>query len=247
MNRVPETPLSLPARILIVDDDAVFRREFKEYLDDYGVMEAANGEAALHILKKPNEIDLVVLDVRMSGMDGIEVLARIKQTAPQIKVIILTGMGSKDVAVDALRGRADDYIEKTFSNAAVRETIAKHLDVKERQDFGEGIEGKIARVKFFIEKNCHKKITLLDAAAIVSLSPKYLSRAFREHLDRGFNEYALSLKIKLSKKLLKTTQNTVENISYQLGYQNSESFIRQFKKIVHCTPTEFRAKTVNAK
>jgi CheY-like chemotaxis protein len=54
-------------RILLVDDDAIFRSEFKECFEEFGTVEASNGEEALRILKKPHELELVILDVPISG------------------------------------------------------------------------------------------------------------------------------------------------------------------------------------
>lgn len=236
-----------PARILLVDDDPVFRQEFVESFDDFTIAEASNGVEAIQILKKPNEIDLVILDVRMSGMNGIEVLDKVKLLVPDVKVVIFTGYGSKDVAVEALRSRANDYLEKPIDIKATREIIESHLDNKERESYGSGIDDKIRRIKDYLLRNFHKKVTLKDAAKVACLSPKYLSRLFKEHAKTGFNDYRLSLKIDEAKKLLQKTGCTVEQISDRLGYQNSESFIRQFKKIAKLTPTEFRKKIIRKK
>lgn len=230
------------ARILLVDDDQIFRLEFLDCFKEYGVVEACSGEEALKILKKPNEIDLVMLDVRMAGMDGIAVLEQIKKITPDIRVVIFTGYSSKDVAIEALRGRADDYLEKPLDIKATKEIIEKHLEGKDRAKYGQGIEDKINRAKDFISRNFHKKVTLNDAASAVCLSPKYLSRIFKEHVKSGFSEYKLALKIEKAKNMLKKTTDTVEQISDKLGYENSESFIRQFKKITKVTPAKFRLK-----
>ena len=227
------------ARILLVDDDPTLRQEFIECFDEFAFTQASNGEEAMRILKKPNEIDLVILDIRMSGMNGIEVLDRIKQIAPDVRVVIFTGYGSKDVAVEALRSRADDYLEKPIDIAATKE---RHLGTKEKQEYGGGTQDKIRHVKDFLLRNVHKKVTLNDAARAVYLSPKYLSRLFKEEVKAGFNEYKLSLKVAQAKKFLQKSSYTVEQISDRLGYQNPESFIRQFKKIARMTPTEFRRK-----
>ena len=229
-------------RILLVDDDIALREEFKEYFEEYGVIDASNGEEALKILKKPHAIDLVILDVRMSGMSGIEVLENIKKIAPEVHVVIFTGYGSKDVAVEALRSRADDYVEKSLDIQSMKKTIEAHLEQKQRSEFGPGIESKIAQVKEFLARNAHKKVTLQDAAAAVFLSPKYLSRIFKQHSKKGFNDFKLACKIEYAKKLLKDSAYTVEQISDNLGYANPESFIRQFKKITKSTPSQFRAK-----
>jgi YesN/AraC family two-component response regulator len=233
---------SPPARILLVDDDSTFRQEFIETFDEFTIAEASAGDEAIQILKKPNELDLVILDVRMSGMNGIEVLDKIKRIIPGIHVVIFTGYGSKDIAVEALRSRADDYLEKPIDIKATRQIIEKHLGDKERHDYGSGIEDKIRHAKDFLLSNFHKKVTLEDVAKAVYLSPKYLSRLFREHVKTGFNEYKLSLRMGQAKNLLEKTGFTVGQISDRLGYQNPESFIRQFKKISKSTPTEFRNK-----
>src|ERR1700689_1106350 len=99
-------------QILMVDDDAEFREELRDCLEGYTVIEAANGPEALAILKKPNVIDLVILDAVMPQVSGMEVLREIKKIKPGLAIIIMTGQSSKDIAIDALKGRAHDYIEK---------------------------------------------------------------------------------------------------------------------------------------
>lgn len=234
---------TIPNRILLVDDDSIFRSEFRECFEEYGIAEASNGLEALKILKRPHEIDLVILDVRMSGMNGIEVLEKIKKMFPDMRIFILTGYSSKDVAVEALRGKADDYIEKPLDIDKTRRLLEETLKTKSvRHDDSTDIKSKIERVKEFVQRNCFKKVGLKDAATVVCLSPKYLSRVFKEYAKTGFNEYKLGLKIDAAKKLLEKSGYNVDQISDKLGYQNSESFIRQFKKLTKRTPSEFRRK-----
>ena len=102
--------------------------------------------------------------------------------------------------------------------------------------------GKVERVKGFLDRNVLKKVTLEEAAASVALSPKYLSRIFKQHTSEGFNAYKLKGKIRQAKLFLQKTGYNIDQIADKLGYQNPESFIRQFKKIVKSTPTEFRRK-----
>lgn len=229
-------------RVLLVDDDPIFRQEFVDCFDEFGLLTVSSGAEAVLLLQKPNEIDLVILDVKMSGMDGIEVLEKIKEIASEVKVVILTGYSSKDVAIDALRGRADDYLEKPLNISLTRETIEKYLRVREVEAYGRGTEDKIKRVKDFLTRNFHKKVTLQDAAKAVCLSPKYLSRIFKEYAKQGFNEFKLSLRLHQAKLLLQDRSLTVDQISDSLGYQNPESFIRQFKKSVKTTPAQYRSK-----
>jgi len=235
----------MPYNILLVDDDVAFRKEFAECFEDYRFIEAGNGEEGLKILRKPNEIDLVILDVMLPGRRGTDVLREIKRIEPSLGVIILTGFSSKDVAVEALKGNADDYIEKPVDIKKAERIIADMLlnNTPDQQRYSDDINGKIERVKSFLRRNYHKKVNLEDAAEIVCLSPKYLSRIFKENTGESFSEYRLRFKIEKAKELLEVTGQTVNEISYKMGYNNLESFIRIFKKLEGCTPTEFRDST----
>ena len=234
-------------KILLIDDDQIFRSEFKDCFEEYDVVEAPNGEEALKILKKPNEIDLVISDINMPGMDGIEVLRKIKEISPELNVVILTGHGSKEVVIKALRGLASNYIEKPLNIEKTKEIIENLLAKKRGEsDYNStDLKEKIKRVKRFVQRNCFKKVRLEDAASIVFLSPKYLSRTFKQHAGVGFSEYRLALKTKKAKTLLKSTAYNIDYIADKMGYQNTESFIRQFKKITGLAPTQYRKKIHN--
>jgi two-component system, response regulator YesN len=234
-------------QILMVDDDADFREELRDCLDGYSVIEAANGADALAILKKPNAIDLVILDAIMPQLSGTEALREIKKIKPGLAIIMLTGQSSKDIAIDALKGRADDYIEKPINVSKFLETVRSTLAAKALKKFTypQGIHAKIGQSKEFIERNFDKKITLEDVAGQVCLSPKYFSRIFKETTGQGFNDYRLSVKIQQACGLLKKTDCTVTEISNRLGYQNLESFIRMFENVIGTSPTKYRRKNQN--
>jgi len=228
-------------KILIVDDDDDLRSELVSFLDSYEVVEARNGEEALKILRRANEIGLVILDVLMPGVNGLDVLAEIKKDNPELKTVILTGHSSKDVAIEALKNRADDYIEKPIFVDKIKEIVEKFVDKAGEDELNPpDLKAKIEKIKRFVERNCYKKTTLEEAAKSIYLSPKYLSRIFKEEAGVGFSEYKLSIKIAKAKELLMKTALNVNQISDKLAYENTESFIRQFKKFTKQTPTEYR-------
>ena len=231
-------------QILIVDDDPDFREELRDCLDGYTVIEAANGIDALSILKKPNAIDLVILDAVMPQLSGTEVLREIKKIKPNLAIIMLTGQSSKDIAIDALKGRADDYLEKPVHVGKFLEIVQSTLASKALKGYTSthGIHAKIGQAKQFIERNFDKKITLEDVAGQVCLSPKYFSRIFKEIAGQGFNDYRLSFKTAHACELLKNSDYTVTEIAIRLGYQNLESFIRMFENIMDASPTKYRNK-----
>ncbi|EKD27212.1 MAG: AraC family two component transcriptional regulator [uncultured bacterium] len=229
-------------KILLVDDDAGFMDEFSEVLYEYETIKAFNGDQALNILKKPNEIDLVILDFKMPGQNGNEVLKKIKNSDPKLPVIMLTGYSTKDVAIEALKNRADYYIEKPNLIPQVKDIIPILLNKKDGVDYTHqsSLNNKIERVMTFAMRNGNKKITLNDAAKLVFLSPKYLSRIFKQKTGSGFNEYSLKIRMNKAKDLLDNTEFTIDQIAHDIGYENVESFIRMFKKINGITTTEYR-------
>ena len=231
-------------KILLVDDDKEFRAEFKEYLDGYDIVEAGDGEQVLNLLKKPNEIVLVILDVKMPGLKGTLVLKKIKELNPNLHTIILTGCGTKDTAIEALRGRADDYMEKPLDLDKLRSLIYEMMEKTHTNGNSDmnGLNGKIQKAKRFIERNCFQKIVLKDAANSIYISPKYLSRIFSQGMGISFNEYRLKTKMDKAKEFLAKKNYSISQLSAKLGYQNVESFITQFRKRFKCTPVEYRRK-----
>jgi YesN/AraC family two-component response regulator len=233
--------------VLVVDDDDEFREEFCDFLYDYNVVQASCGDEALDILSKPNEIDVVILDVVMPGISGTEVLKIIKARYPGLGVIILTGQGTKKTVIEALKGRADDYIEKPVDIPKTQEIIERLLAGRIRPDDAPpgGTDAKLHRVMRFLDRNYDRRVSLKDAAELVGLSPKYLSRLFKEKVGIGFNDYRLKVRMEKAVELLETTDYSVAEISYKLGYENPESFARLFSKVAGSTPSEYRAEARN--
>ena len=230
-------------KILIVDDDREFREELSASLEEYDILEASDGIQALEFIKKPNAIDLVILDVVMPGENGIEIIYKIRKITANMNIIVLTGKSSKEIIVAALRAGANDYLEKPFEIDRLMEAIKRLLKNKS-QNFSDisasGANYKIEKAKRFIEKNYDKRVRLSDVAAEICLSPKYLSRVFKEITGQGFNDYKLKIKTHKAEELLKSTPYTVDQISDKFGYKNLESFIRLFKKNTGITPAAYR-------
>ena len=119
-----------PYQVLIIDDDAPLRRSIAVYLEDSGfdVLQAENGTAGIDLCmgQKP---DVVLLDLRMPEMDGLECLSRIKEKSPDTPVIVVSGAGVLQDAIQALRLGAFDYITKPILDMAILEhTIQKALE-----------------------------------------------------------------------------------------------------------------------
>ena len=117
------------ARVLVVDDETAIRDTLKNILEteSYSVETAANGKEALEIFQN-NTCDVVLCDVKMQGMDGIELLAAMREVAPDIPVIMVSGHGTIDTAVEALRKGAYDYIQKPLDLNRLLVSLRNALD-----------------------------------------------------------------------------------------------------------------------
>lgn len=116
-------------KILLVDDDKSIRVTLGQSLEASGfnVVSAVDGEHALEKLRG-DVFDLVLLDMKMPGMDGMEVLRRIKEDRPNQSVIMITGFGTVETAVEALKMGAVDYIQKPFGPDEIRAIVRRVLD-----------------------------------------------------------------------------------------------------------------------
>jgi len=120
--------------ILVVDDEKNIRLTISQSLEplDMPIQTAASGEEALEKLRN-GLFGMVFLDLKMPGMDGMEVLRRIKKDWPKIRVIIITAHGTIETAVDAMKLGAVDFIQKPFSPGDIRE-LAKSVLERETLD-----------------------------------------------------------------------------------------------------------------
>jgi len=116
------------AKILIVDDDEITRKSLKEILsfEKYDVVVAEDGQAAIEALSS-EEIDLMLLDIMMPGLDGIQVLKKAGEITPDTQVVMLTGYGSIETAIEAFRHDAYDYLQKPSSRQEVLSSVANGL------------------------------------------------------------------------------------------------------------------------
>jgi CheY-like chemotaxis protein len=115
-------------KLLVVDDEPHIRHMMRLTLEGgYHVEEAANGEAALARFGDGREYDLVVLDQKMPGMDGLETLRRIKDRSPEARVLIVTAFASVELAVDAMKLGATDFLRKPMTPEVLRGAVAAAL------------------------------------------------------------------------------------------------------------------------
>ncbi len=136
---VTATTSPQPSRVLIVDDDAVMRNALALCFSGQGneCELAADAASALGIVERQN-VDAVICDVRMDGMNGFELLDRVKRTHPTLPVVVITGMGRIHDAVDAIKRGAFQYVTKPCDVDELRAIVASAIEERRRHAAGEG-------------------------------------------------------------------------------------------------------------
>lgn len=148
------------ANILVTDDEKSIRNSLKEILEfeDYNVLEADSGADAFSVLKE-HEIDLMLLDIKMKGMDGMEILKKLKEENQDFPVIMISGHGTIEIAVAATKLGAFDFIEKPPDLNRLLLSVRNALDRRELAKENESMRSKLPRIPEIIgESGAIKKI-----------------------------------------------------------------------------------------
>ena len=259
-NACPAVGSTVPSQILIVDDDTGYVEGLS---DAYRVVTVQTGRVAVERVKRRSDIDLAVIEYRLPDMSGIDVMKEIKDVAPSVLVIIVTAYGDEEVAVEAFRSGARDYLKKPFSMSELSTKIdfylaLRHADQQRRKNIlpGPGTPAtpgrspstvtssqyhKIQQAVRFINDNYRTDICLDDVAGEAGMSPAHFSRIFKKVMGLPYQDYLNGRRITKAKNLLRTSAQSVTEIAVSLGFADPTGFGRIFKKLTGHTPSTYRS------
>jgi signal transduction histidine kinase len=183
MSGQPQLRQESPAiTILAVDDETAILDLCARTLKQYTVLKAANGQQALDIMQQ-QRVDLVLTDVMIPVMSGLELLEKIREKDPEQLVVIMTGFGEKEILLRALKAKADDFIPKPLNLIQLQTTISKALERKRlRQELLQ--LKQLDRLKTeFLGLISHK---LRTPATSISLFIQNLASGAVDHKDADF-------------------------------------------------------------
>jgi hypothetical protein len=172
--------------LLLVDDEAIIRDLCARTLREFRVLQAQDGEEALRIFQKGG-VDLVLTDVMMPRMGGIELLTRIKEMEPTAVVIIMTGFADKDVILNALKANADDFIAKPLNLLQLRTAVEKVLVKKALKEEIANLRSLDRLKTNFLSLISHKFRTPITA---ISLFLQNLGNGVFDPDDQDFRRHA---------------------------------------------------------
>jgi len=179
-----------PASILIVDDEVSVTSLISKQLrrDGFACQEALSAEEALEHLEG-SDFDVVVTDIRMPQMSGIDLLKIVKQRDPEVQVVMITGNPNVDFAVEAIRLQADDYLVKPFELGQLSHAVARALEhrelLQENRRYRERLEIRVEEQSQEIER------LFLDGLSALAAAIEARDRYTGGHVDR-VSRYALA-------------------------------------------------------
>ena len=243
-------------KLLIADDESLIRKGIKRFIDleelnISKIYEAENGKEAIDLVKE-NKLDIVLMDINMPILNGLEAAKEIKLFNSEIFVVILTGYDYFEYAQKAIRVSVDDYILKPVSRKDIeyilKSAIDKIVEKKKRKVLKNSensseieLNDNFKLVKDYIGKNIFEyDLSLNKMAEDIGYSSTYLSVLFKQIYNMPFQDYVNKIRMEQAKMLLLSTSLRNQEIAENIGIEDVNYFITKFKKMYHITPKQFR-------
>lgn len=243
--------------ILVAEDNYDLRKFISEYLrKDYRIIETENGKEAYEKAKIFNP-ELIISDVMMPEMDGLELCSRIKNNilTSHIPVILLTARASVENWIEGLETGADDYIPKPFNisilEARIRNMIETHNNLKKifRQNLvpeptevtSTSVDEQFLRKAISVVEE-HYADSEFGVEAFVekmSVSRSLLHKKLSAITDQSAGDFIASIRLKKSASLLRAKSGNISEIAYEVGFNDPKYFSRIFKKYFGVSPSEY--------
>ncbi|QBD84570.1 response regulator [Clostridium tetani] len=242
-------------RIVLADDEHLEIEALKIIINEKVknvdiVGEAYNGEDVIKINESLNP-DVIFMDIIMPGIDGLEVAQIIKEKDSSKKIVLMSVYDDFELVQRALKIKVDDYLLKPIKPEKIVTLLKEFIDEDEIFNSENNISvykiDELECALSYIEKNFRKNITLNEVANYVNFSSTYLSKLFKNNIGINFNKYITKRRIKEATLILENKNISVNDLAFQIGYNEPSYFCKVFKKEKGVTPLEYRKKVNNKK
>lgn len=234
---------------LIVDDEILMREYLKENLSNINCewtakSVASDGIYAIELLQN-NSYDAIITDIRMPGLDGIELSKYLYLNYPKVPVIIISGYNEFEYARAAVKLNVFDYLLKplrdeelsaalsNISFKSVKKSIMKEK-VKENGDT------LVNRIQEYLQLHFREGLSLTIISDEFNITPSYLSTIFHKEMGESYSKYLLRLRMETAKALLSNPNSKVQDVALNIGFSSSKHFISVFKSYYKRSPGEYK-------
>lgn len=247
--------------MLVVDDERLLADGMKRAIDEMNLFQtfsAQSGHAALEIIER-QRVDAMLLDIAMPGMNGIELMMRLRERPDRPATIIISGYEEFDYAKQALNYGAVDYVLKPVDQDDVQEMAKRlHTLVTERESHewlirnAKQADGESAPPRTVAEQAqraidrgfADPDLGVNSLSEKLGYSPNYLGNAFKRAYGITVADYIGRARVAEAKRLMDKTSLMIYEIAFKVGFEDQHYFSKTFKKYAGVTPSEYRAKEV---
>ena len=254
-------------RIIIADDELIERTILHKKLNNaFGdaaeIAAAKNGREVLELYEE-KRADLLILDINMPGISGLEAAKRIRMQDRDCAIIFLTAFDEFEFAKKAFSVRAMDYLLKPCDDAelisAVEEAMplvgrrrqqpeltainnaGGEMEAFQKPETTADLQGLQKMIRRYISENYMYDFGVPDIAEAFGYSEGYFCRLFRQYFGSSFLVYLTGYRIEKAKDLLRLTDLTVKEVGNGVGYEDANYFAKVFRRVAGVSPTDFRA------
>lgn len=253
-------------KLLVAEDELIERKMLCKTLNKHlgdlcTILETKNGREAMEVFERESP-HIVILDIEMPGINGLEVARRIRQTQKPCAILFLTGFDKFSYAKQAISVRALDYLLKPYNEKelilSVEEAIqyvshfaqqqplppqpqnAEPSEKSEENAEADRISLVRKHIRDFIEAHYMEEISMQDVAKAMGYSDAYFCKLFKQCFHVNFSTCLNEYRVEKAKQMMENPRINVKDISGACGYSDSNYFARVFKRITGQTPSEYR-------
>jgi len=218
----------MPGKVLLVDDEEAIRFFASYGLGKAGwdVYEAESGEAALAWLQN-NTCDVILLDLHMAGVDGLSVMRQVKQSWPEIMIIIMTAFATVDSAIEAVRQGAFDYLQKPCVLDAILDCVDRAIDEKTKRDEQRELVAQASAISSDLDKSARSAPLTVKTGALTIELGAHTVRLSGKKLSLTPTEYELlEILARVPGQAVSIEQLIKEGLGYKTGDPQAQETLR---------------------
>jgi YesN/AraC family two-component response regulator len=239
--------MSTLKHILVVDDDDGTRETFRFYLRRLGgvsVSAAPTGHAALDTLRE-TPADLVLCDLRLPDMSGLDILRWLRSQALTIPFVIVTGFATSEAAVEAGRLGVTEFLNKPVDVDQLGPLVYTYLQEDQSNSNAEDGKGHLHALnakRVLDRRHAESNLCLRAIAEAVGISETHLNRVFKRAFGMTVAEFLLDVRLREACRLMEQSESSMKAIAYQVGFGGPSQFTRAFRDRYGVPPTVYRAR-----
>lgn len=234
-------------KIVIVEDEFRIRQGLGNLIKKINpeccvVGEAENGYEGLKIIRNA-EPNVVITDIQMPQMDGLEMIEKIREYNLECRFVILSGYAEFEYAQKGIRLGVEDYLLKPITITKVKELLSKitkqeEIDCTQETEKYSMVVGDMIKT---IEKSYGQRLGLDSFAEKYRLTPEYISAMFTKEIGVTFSNYLKKIRIEHAKDLLINTDKKIFEVACMVGYPDQKYFSKVFKEYTGVSAKQYAA------